>query len=163
MAQRTIAIFGPEDFKPNASTFPDPGEDGQVRRYLSFATNESADTMAFVAPRGITTPLTAVITYRMASATTNNVRWRVAVEAISDGDAVDTDAASSFDSNNDGSDATVPGTAGHIDQYSVTLTNNDSIAAGDLVRLRFTRITTTGTDATGDAQILAVELTDDGL
>ena len=161
MAARSIAIFGPSDAAPNPATFPQPGTDGQSRRYLALAADESFD-LECIAPLGITPPLTAVITYRMASATANNVKMRVALEAISDGDAVDTDAASSFDSNNDSADATVPSTAGHIDQISVPLTNADSVAGGDLMRLRITRIAPSGAAATGDLHFLGLELRDDG-
>jgi hypothetical protein len=162
MAARSIMQFGPADAQPNSGTFPEPGVDGQSRPYLGFAVNESCDFGPAVAPQGLTTPLTLVVTYRMASATANAVEWRAALEAISDGDAVDTDAASSFDTDNDSGDITVPGTAGHIDQASIALTNADSIAAADLFRLRLTRITPAGSSASGDAQVLAVEIRDDG-
>jgi hypothetical protein len=98
----------------------------------------------------------------MASATANNVRFQAALEAITDGDATDTDAASSFDTANSNGVA-VPGTAGYIDQLSITMTTADSIAAGDYCRLRINRDAdgTSGSDtATGDAQVLAVELRD---
>lgn len=111
-------------------------------------------------PFGFIGPYTAIITYAMASATANNVEWRVEVEAISDGDALDTDAAESFDAVNDSGDVTVPGTAGHIDQVSIALTNGDSAVAGDMLRIRVTRIAPAGTDATGDANLYAVELRD---
>lgn len=163
MSARTLFQWGPADFLPNSGTFGDPGIDGQARPFLAIANAETFDVPQFIAPQGITTPLTAVITYRMTSATANAIKMRCAVEAISDGDSTDTDSASSFDSNNDSSaDVTVPGTAGFIDQTSITLTNNDTIAAGDMVRLRFTRITPTGTEASGDMEILAIELRDDG-
>lgn len=159
----TIAVFLPESANFPTSNFPAPGIDGQLRPYLAFdaTTDESAD-WTFIAPQSLTGALTAVVTYRMASATTGSARVQVALEAISDGDATDTDAASSFDTANSAG-ATVPGTAGYIDQLSVTLTNADSIAAGDYCRLRFNRDAdgTSGTDdATGDMQVLAVELRD---
>lgn len=162
MAARTLQVWGPEDFRPNTGTFGDPGVDGQSRAFLALADAETFDTPAFIAPQTLTAPLTLVTTYRMTSATANAVELRCAVEAISDGDATDTDAASSFATDNDSGDVTVPGTAGHIDQISLTLTNNDSVAAGDYVRLRITRITPAGTAASGDLEILAVELRDDG-
>lgn len=162
MSARTLQIWGPEDFRPNSGTFGDPGVDGQSRSLMAIANAETFDTPQFIAPQTLTAPLTAVVTYRMPSATANNIKGRIALEAISDGDAVDTDSASSFATDNDSGDVAVPGTAGHIDQFSITLTNNDSIAAGDLVRLRFTRITPTGTEASGDMEILAIELRDDG-
>lgn len=163
MAARTIQQWGPEDFRPNSGTFGDPGVDGQSRAYLAIANAETFDTPSFIAPTPLTTPLTVLVTYRMTSATANAIKLRAALEAVSDGDSLDTDASSSFDSNNDSSaDVTVPGTAGFIDQASITLTNNDSVAAGDICRLRLTRITPTGTEASGDLEVLAVELRDNG-
>lgn len=161
MAARTLAQYGPMDAVPNSATFPAPGVDGQSRPFLAMATNESFD-LQWQAPAGLTTPLSALITYRMSSATSNNVKMRIAIEAISDGDTVDTDSASSFASDNDSSDTTVPSTAGYIDQISITLTNDDSVAAGDLCRLRVTRIAPSGSAATGDLEFLALELRDDG-
>lgn len=162
MSARTLALWGPEDFRPNSGTFGDPGVDGQSRAFLAVAETETFDTPAFHAPTPLTTPLTLIVTYRMTSATANNVKFRAALEAITDGDSTDTDAASSFDTDNDTGDVTVPGTAGFIDQLSLTLTNNDSVAAGDLCRLRLTRLTPSGTAASGDMEILAVELRDNG-
>jgi predicted RecA/RadA family phage recombinase len=48
-----------------------------------------------------------------------------------------------------------------MEQVSVTLTNADSIAAGDLVRVSVTRAVANAADtATGDCYVLAVELRD---
>ena len=132
------------------------------RPVLAFdaSTSETA-YWTFVAPQGITGTLTAVISYAMASATTGGVAFDVALEAISSGDALDTDATTSFDSVNTGTDSGVPGTAGYMEQISITLTNADSIAAGDLVRVSVARAVANGADtATGDCYCFAVELRD---
>jgi hypothetical protein len=127
---------------------------------LTRATAETA-YWTFVAPQGITGSWTAVISYAMASATTGGVAFDVAVEAISSGDALDTDATTSFDSVNTGTDSGVPGTAGYMEQVSVTLTNADSIAAADLVRVSVARAVANGADtATGDCYVLSVEIRD---
>ena len=132
------------------------------RPVLAFdaSTSETA-YWTFVAPQGITGTLTAVISYAMASATTGGVAFDVALEAISSGDALDTDAAASFDSVNTGTDSAVPGTAGYMEQISITLTNADSIAAADLVRVSVARAVANGADtATGDCYVLSVEIRD---
>ena len=49
-----------------------------------------------VIPQGWTGTVTAVISYAMASATSGGVAFDVAVEAITSGDATDTDATTSF-------------------------------------------------------------------
>lgn len=158
----TRALFLPEAANFPASNFPAPGVDGQLRPFLAFdaVTDESCD-WTFIAPQGLTGTITVVVTYRMASATSGNVILQAALEAISDGDAVDTDSASSFDTANASATTAVPATAGHIDQVSITMTNADSMAAGDLCRLRLNRDADNGSDtATGDLQVLAVELRD---
>ena len=159
----TRFVWTPQSADFRATNFPAPGVDGQNRPYLAFdATTDETCDFAGIAPQGLTGSLTAVITYRMTSATTGSVRWQAALEAVTAGDALDTDAASSFDTANSAGD-TVPATAGYVKQVSITLTNADSIAAGDYFRLSVNRDAdgTSGTDdATGDAEVLAVELRD---
>jgi len=97
------------------------------------------------------------IQYSMASATSGGVDFECEVMCVTTGDAQDTDAGS-FDTVNEvtGGD-TVPGTAGYMKEVSITLTNADSIAAGDLILLRINRDHDDSDDtATGDAEILAV-------
>lgn len=134
------------------------------RPVLAFdaATDETCYWTA-IAPQGLTAPLTLVLTYAMASATTGTVGFQAQVEAITAGDAVDTDATTSFDTVNNSASTTVPGTAGNIGQISITLTNNDSIAASDYFRISLNRDADGSaiTDsATGDAYVLAAELQD---
>lgn|SRR5512139_530556 len=115
---------------------------------------------SFVAPQGISTTLTVVLTYYMASATTNGVAFAAAIEAISDGDSLDVDSAESFDTENVNYE-TVPGTQGYISQISISLTTYDSMAAGDMCRLKFGRRPDNANDtASGDACVLCVELRD---
>lgn len=162
----TRFVFRPFDAEFKTSTFPDLAQTSDAsgaRPYLGF--DASADEAAYftaVAPANWTnTAVTAVVTYAMASATSGAVVFDVAVEAISDGDTVDTDAAESLDTANVSSAATVPGTAGYIDQVSITLATHDSSAAGDLLRFRVRRLGSSGSDtATGDANVYAVEIRD---
>lgn len=158
----TLCTFHPHDAELPSSAFGRPNQDAQNRPYIAFAGATADESVYFtnIAPQNLTGTLSAIITYRMASATTGSVRWEVLVEAITDGDTTDTDAGSSFDTTNSAG-GTVPGTAGYIDQITVTLTNKDSIAVGDYFRLQVRRDQdgTTGTDdATGDAHLLMVEL-----
>lgn len=99
------------------------------------------------------------IQFKMASATTGSVRWEGRIAATTPGDATDVDAKALATTNSTGD--TVAGTAGHIKESSVTLTNADSLAAGDLVTVYLRRDAdgTTGTDdATGDAEVVACAL-----
>lgn len=103
--------------------------------------------------------LKADIHYIMASATADKVDFEVSVEAFTAADAVDLDAGESFDTAN-AADQTVPGTAGHLGVLTITLTNKDSVAAGDYVRLKLERDADDATNdtATGDARVLMVVL-----
>lgn len=159
MASRIV--FTPYSAEFPASNFPQLTLVNR-RPVLAFdATTQETCQWTGVAPQGLTGALTAVITYIMASATTGGVVFGVALEAISDGDATDLDAGDSFDTDNENADLTVPGTAGHIDQISITLTNADAMAAGDYFRLRLRRDPAdVNDDATGDCYVLSVELRD---
>lgn len=98
------------------------------------------------------------VAYKMASATTGGVAFEARLAAVSDGDATDVDAKA-FDAANVGT-ATVPGTAGHLDEVSITMTNADSLAAGDFVVVYLCRDPAHASDtATGDAEVVAVALT----
>jgi len=130
-----------------------------ARPVLAFdaATDETAQ-WTFVAPQGMTGTLTAVLSLIGAAASTNPTYWDVSVEAITTADATDLDSADSFDSINSGSVA-MGATQGYMVQLSITLTNKDSIAAGDYVRVRVTRDANNGSDTfAGDAYLLAVEI-----
>ena len=123
------------------------------------ATDETA-YWTFIAPQGWTGTGTCVISYMMASATSGALYWQAALEAVTAGDATDLDATTSFDTANSGS-GTVPATAGYMQQITITMTNADGIAAGDLVRLAVNRDADNASDtATGDAYLLSVELRD---
>jgi hypothetical protein len=132
-----------------------------ARPVLAFdASTQETAYWTLIAPQGLTGALSCVITYMMASATSGNVELEVAVEAITDADATDLDATASFGTVNSSGAITVPGTAGYIDQVSVTLTNADSVAAGDLLRISISRDADDGTNdtATGDMYLLIAEL-----
>lgn len=154
----TRFVFTPTAAEFPSSNYPALAIDGQARPYLAFdTTTDETCYWTFVAPQGLTGALSCIVTYRAASATSGTACFEVALEAISDGDATDTDAGSSFATVNTNTAVTVPGTAGYIDQFSVTLTNDDSIAAADYCRLRLNR-DVSADNASGDIQVLAVEL-----
>jgi hypothetical protein len=92
-----------------------------------------------VAPQGLAGALSAIIHVFGNAAGTNTVKFGVSVEAITPGDATDLDSATSFDTVNTSSAVAMPTTQGHQTSVSVTLTNADSIAAGDYVRISLAR------------------------
>lgn len=152
-------------FTPLSAEFPSSNPAAlsavNARPVLAFDTTTSETCYwTFVAPQGLTGTLTLVLSYMMASATSGGVAFSAAIEAVTSGDATDLDSTTSFDSVNTATD-TVPSTAGYMKQISITLTNKDSIAAADLVRVSLARAVANASDtAAGDCYILAAELRD---
>jgi hypothetical protein len=112
----------------------------------------------FRMPENYASGLTLKAQYSMESATSGNVILAAQVMAVSDGDsaAVDTD---SYDTANTSSATAVPGTAGYIDEISLTLSNADSVAAGDWVAIKIFRDADNASDtATGDLELIALSL-----
>ena len=150
---------------PNAAEFPSSNFPQLLpvnqRPVLAFDAS-TAETCYWTVkiPQGFTGTITAIVQYMMASATSGKVDFAGAVEAVSDGDATDLDAGTSFDSDNTITAPTVPGTAGYIDEFTITLTNQDSAAVGDYARFSLRRDATDATNdtATGDCYVLSVEL-----
>lgn len=161
MATRFVGL--PESAHFPSTKFPQLTQINQ-RPVLAYdAATDEAAYWTDVAPQGLTGTLTLLITYCMASATSGTVGLQAQIEAISDGDTVDVDSATSFDTVNNSASTTVPGTAGFIDQITITLTNVDSIAAADLYRISVNRDADGSaiTDsASGDLYLLAIELRD---
>ena len=157
----TRAVFLPESAHFPTSNFP-ASTVVNARPVLAFdATTSETCYWTGVAPQGMTGALTAVISYIMASAITGGVAFDVAVEAITSGDATDLDAGTSFDAVNVGSDAAVPGTAGLMEQISITLTNADFLEVADYFRISLARDVADAADtAAGDCYVLCVEFRD---
>ena len=160
----TIAVFTPNSAEFPSANFPQITTIHSTGRrpVLAFdASTQETCMWTGVAPTTFTGTPTAVIQYVMASATTGSVDFEVSLEAVTDGDATDLDTAESFDTVNSGS-ATVPGTAGHIDQKSISLANLDGMVAGDYYRLKVSRDADDAVNdtATGDLYLLGVELRD---
>ena len=99
------------------------------------------------------------VMFKMTSATTGNVIINGRLAAVSDGDSTDVDAKA-FATVNTSSATAVPGTAGFLKEISLTLTNADSVAAGDFVVAYLARDGASGSDtATGDMEVTAVAIT----
>jgi hypothetical protein len=133
------------------------------RRFVLAYDGATAETAMWTAvvPQGWTGTVNAVISYCMSSATSGGVAFSVTLEAVTSADALDLDTATGYDTTNTGTDAAVPGTAGYMDQITIALSNLDSAAAGDLLRISVTRAVDNAADtATGDCYVLAVEIKD---
>lgn len=122
------------------------------------STKESA-LWQFRVPADYASGPTMKLSFAMASATSNKVVLDTEVYAITPGDSQDVDSASFDSSNQDGAGVTVPGTAGFVGEITFSLTNADSMAAGDFIIIRVNRLVADGNDtATGDLELLAASL-----
>lgn len=156
----TFATLTPYAAEFPASNFPQLTLVNE-RPVLAFdASTAETARWTFKIPQGFTGTMTATVQYIMASATSGKVDFTGALEAVTDGDATDLDAGTSFDTENAITAPTVPGTAGYIDEFTITLTNQDSAAVGDYARFALKRDATDATNdtATGDCYVLGVEL-----
>ena len=126
------------------------------------ATDEGAMVSAeFVMPGQFAAgTLTADIVFAMASDNTNDIRLDIYVEAKTPGtDTLDMETATSWDTVNSATVSLSGSTAGDPLKLSITLTNKDSVVAGDLVRFGIRRDTDSGDDdASGDLFIYSVDI-----
>lgn len=155
----TLLIFTPLHNEPpssNPATFDT--RNGHPVLDFDASTDESAIFSA-VMPQGYDGGgVTVYIHYSMASATSDTVDWDACFERIGD-QQLDVDG-DSFAAVNSVDNTTVPGTSGLVDVVSIAFTNGadmDSVAAGELFRLKITR-DATNDDAAGDAELHAVEI-----
>jgi hypothetical protein len=158
-AGNTLLIFHPYNNEPPASNFATL-DMRNLHPCLDFdaATNESAVFSGVMPQHYAGGGVTVCLHYAMSSAVANTVDWDVAFERIGDGQ-LDIDADSFADANSV-DDTTVPSTCGYVDVVSIAFTNGadmDSVAAGELFRLKVTRDAASD-DAAGDAELVAVEI-----
>ena len=132
---------------------------GRIGLAFDASSDESASSPMFVFPSEYTGSgtLKAAICYYTASATSGDVAFIAALEAITDGDSIDMEAAAGTDLSPSALTKTVPGTAGHPDILTFTMTAKDSVAAGDICRLLIVRdVSEDG--VSGDVYIASVSL-----
>lgn len=125
--------------------------------YLLFSTpDDELLTWSFRIPDNYASGLKVKWQYSMVSATTGVVAIRSQVGASSVADSI---TSGGFDTLEASADVTVPGVAGNLAEISFSLTNIDSVAAGDHFAIRLGRENgTTGTNASGDMAVWAVSL-----
>lgn len=154
-----LLTFKPTDNEPPTSNYATL-DTRNNRPVLDFDnTTQEAAVFSGVMPNGYAGGgLTVTIFCALTSATSGTVGWDIALErtqAITDD--IDSD---SFATAQTVTAATVPGTSGQVLQMSVNVANGadiDSIAAGELFRLRVRRDVANDT-AAGDAELLAVTI-----
>ena len=112
---------------------------GAYRSSLAFDSviSEKCRSVAFRMP-SFTGTLTLKVRFAIASIT-GNVQFRAAVEAITTGDALNVNTTLSFDTANNSGSVSVPTATFNPKDFSITLANNDSVAAGDEVTITRSR------------------------
>ena len=155
----TLCQFFPSDNEPPSSNYAtlDLRNNHPVLDFDA-STNEDAVFSGVMPEHYDGGGLTVEIHYSMTSATSGDVDWDVSIERIGDQQQdVDSD---SFATANSVDNTTVPGTSGNVDVVQVTFTDGadmDSVAAGELFRVKVTRDATSDT-AAGDAELHAVHI-----
>jgi hypothetical protein len=153
---KTYAVFTAEHNQPPASAFATLDTRNSIA-VLDFddASTESA-VFVGVIPEAASLGSGLIVSLRWmaTTATSGDVRWSVAWEKSNtdlDSDSFDTATAAT---------ATTNGTSGIVTVTNITCTTIDSLAAGDLFRLRVQRIGGDAADtmASSDAELVAVEV-----
>lgn len=153
---KTIAVFTPRNNYPTATTFATLDTRNSIA-VLDFddATIESATFLSIIPEAtNLTNGLIVRINWMATTATSGNVRWRVALERSNtdlDVDSFDTAAEAN---------GTTSATSGIPTITSISLSAIDSVAVGEIYRLRISRVgnDVTNDTMTGDAELIAVEV-----
>ena len=157
----TLLTFHPFNNEPPAANYATL-DLRNIHPVLDF--DKDADESAIfsaIMPRNYagTTGVTVYIHWSADGVTVNDVIWDVSFERIGDGQQdVDSDGFAAVNSVTD----TAPGTDGFVTIANVTFTDGadmDSVAVGELFRLKITRDADNGSDdLDADAELHAVEL-----
>jgi hypothetical protein len=155
----TLLVFHPYQNEPPTADFATLGLRNNHPCLEFDATTQEAAIFSSVLPRHYAGGgITIYAHYAAASATSGTMGWDVAFERIGNGSQdVDSDG---FAGAQTITAVTVPATSGLVDIVNVAVSdgaNIDSIAVGELFRLRIRRDVANDT-AAGDAQLFAIEL-----
>jgi hypothetical protein len=152
---KTYAVFTPDNNQPTATAFAtlDTRNSIAVLDFDDAATESAVFVGILPEAADVSSGLIVSLRWMATTATSGDVRWSVAWEKSNtdlDSDSFDTATAAT---------ATANGTSGIVTVTNITCTTIDSLAAGDLFRLRVQRVGGDGADTmTGDAELVAVEI-----
>jgi len=158
----TLISFGPLDNEPPSSNYATiDTRNSQPCLDFDASTDESA-IFSGVLPRHYAGGgITVTLMWAATSATSGTVRWDVSIERQADeAQDIDSDGFASAQS----AGGTAPATSGMLQYTTIAFTDGaqmDSLAVGERFRLKVTRDAdgSGGTDdATGDAELLGVEI-----
>lgn len=122
-----------------AATSNPPGMSvvNSIPRWQFDPTTPEALFAEFILPGDYASAPVLQIFYGMAGSGSGTIEFEVSIMAATDGDSASLDT-DSYDTVNSGSDSLSTGPH-YPHNLTVTLTNNDSMAAGDLVRIKIER------------------------
>jgi hypothetical protein len=152
---KTYAVFTPDNNQPTATDFAtlDTRNSIAVLDFDDAATESAVFVGILPEAADVSSGLIVSLRWMATTATSGDVRWSIAWEKSNtdlDSDSFDTATAAT---------ATANGTSGIVTVTNITCTTIDSLAAGDLFRLRVQRVGGDGADTmTGDAELVAVEV-----
>jgi hypothetical protein len=154
----TRVVLGPESANYPTTNFAIFSPETTTRRpslkYIGTTANYSAFWQT-VAWQGLANALTAVV-YFFGTTNSSNAVFECVVEAVLP-DNSESAVADSYGTQNKATTPTIA--VNTLQSVSITLTNNDGIAAGELVRFKLTRLQDDGSDTnTGDVFVTAVEI-----
>ena len=155
----TLCRFFPANNEPPATNYATPDRrNGHPVLDFDGSTNEDAIFSDIMPQHYGGGGVTVYLHYSMATAETDDTDWDVAFERIGD-QQLDVDA-DNFAAANSVDGTTVPGTTGLVDVVSVAFTDGadmDSVAVGELFRLKVTRDASSDADNT-DSELHCVEI-----
>lgn len=152
---KTYSVFSATDNQPPASNFATLDTRNSIAVLDFDTTTEESAIFVGIIPEAASlgSGLIVKISWAATSATSGDCRWGAQIQR----NTTDLDS-DSFDTATEGTSAT-NGTSGVITVTSLTLTNIDSVAAGDSYRLKVYRDVGDAADTmAGDAEIVAVEV-----
>jgi hypothetical protein len=151
---KTYAVLTPMTSQPPASNFATLDTRNSIAVLDFDDSTEESTFWVFVMPEAASlgSGLKIRIHWAATSATSGDARWGAHIERMNtdmDADSFDTAAEVTTAAN---------GTSGIAQPTEITLTTIDSVAAGELLRLKVYRDTTGADTITGDIEIVAVEV-----
>ena len=159
----TLCIFTPQGATfptSNAPTFDTRGT------HLVLDFDDSQDETCYFAgvmPQHYagTTGVTVTVVWAATSSTTNGCQWEVAFERLQDENSNSDLDTPGFAAVNAGNGTAPTGGAGQLQYTAITFTDGadmDSVVAGEAFRMSINRDTGYGSDMTGDAELVRIEI-----
>lgn len=154
----TIAFFSSQIAMYPAANMGAPGvRNNRFIMQFDASTTEAVYFRGVVPETYTAANMSAKILWSAASATSGDARLRLAIERMNDGEDADVD---SFDTTSEVL-GTAPGTNGDVkvSTFLIILANQDGMAAGDTIRVRFDRPVDGSDTMTGDLELYSILFT----